>query len=63
MQPISRQHWRTLVFFSVVFSLNISVGNYSSLLVPVSFNQVCIGIWMQVYGVSKEADPFAVEKK
>eukprot|EP00904_Undaria_pinnatifida_P007317 jgi/Undpi1/3715/HiC_scaffold_16.g07085.m1 len=39
-QPIKRQQWGTLVTFSIVFSLNISVGNYSSLLVPVSFNQV-----------------------
>ena len=43
-QPIKRQQWGTLVTFSIVFSLNISVGNYSSLLVPVSFNQVGTGV-------------------
>eukprot|EP00903_Cladosiphon_okamuranus_P019395 g17833.t1 len=39
-QPVMRQHWVTLIAFSVVFSLNISVGNISSAMVPVSFNQV-----------------------
>lgn len=39
-QPVRRQHWCTLIAFSVVFSLNISIGNISSSMVPVSFNQV-----------------------
>ncbi|CAN0056653.1 unnamed protein product [Scytosiphon promiscuus] len=39
-QAIQRHQWPTLVMFSVVFSLNIAVGNTSSAMVPVSFNQV-----------------------
>lgn len=39
-QPIKRQHMLTLALFSVVFTLNIAVGNVSSFMVPVSFNQV-----------------------
>eukprot|EP00752_Nemacystus_decipiens_P009258 g8271.t1 len=39
-QPVPRQHWVALIAFSVVFSLNISVGNISSSMVPVAFNQV-----------------------
>ncbi|CAN0486691.1 unnamed protein product, partial [Hapterophycus canaliculatus] len=37
---IQKHQWPTLVIFSVVFSLNIAVGNTSSAMVPVSFNQV-----------------------
>ncbi|CBJ32541.1 conserved unknown protein [Ectocarpus siliculosus] len=39
-QTIKRQQWPTLIMFSVVFALNISVGNTSSSMVPVTFNQV-----------------------
>ncbi|CAN0149079.1 unnamed protein product [Pylaiella littoralis] len=38
-QGVMRQQWPTLIIFSVIFSLNISMGNVSSSKVPVSFNQ------------------------
>lgn len=39
---ITGSQWIPLILFSVVFSLNISVGNYSSMLVSVKFNQVSV---------------------
>ncbi|CAN0302869.1 unnamed protein product, partial [Ectocarpus fasciculatus] len=47
-QTIKRQQWPTLIMFSVVFALNISVGNKSSSMVPVTFNQVCGGAMLSV---------------
>lgn len=42
---VTGKQWIPLVLFSFVFSLNISVGNYSSMLVSVKFNQVIDCFW------------------
>lgn len=39
-QEVKGKQWIPLVLFSVVFSLNITIGNFSTMMVSVSFNQV-----------------------